>query len=196
MMTEEEKLIYAQVRQPASYNADCAIDIYIERITPLCPKYPNISHALLRIAADPMFCMEYCEANEMKELFIMRSQNDIDFLRWLEQHLHLVELCAKELAIRFFFSSARVIITDQSVILDFERDAYISETCSYYNKLTENILSLRKEFHHFQEFHDYFSSFFTELSISQEEVDLNLYELEDMENKINRNNHYAFLRTL
>lgn len=64
-MSEKERNLYLFASQPSSFHDDCAIDIYIKRIGTLYPIYPDSSHAQLRIAADPMFCMGYCEADEV-----------------------------------------------------------------------------------------------------------------------------------
>lgn len=176
-MLNEEKAIYLKVyNTQISYNAWYAAEGYFEIISPLCPKYPNIAHSLLRIAVRPLTCLGYWEQEEMYYAIETLMQVDTKFLSWLKEHIELIGVCSKELAITYILSDIRYAPLFNQVQLDFVRDEEIAVLIPYYDIITKDLNNINMEFSSYQEFRIFAAAFFERLNISQEEIDLILFE--------------------
>lgn len=176
-MLEEEKAIYIKVwNTQVSQNAQYATEDYFKVISPLCPKYSNIAHSLLRIAVRPLSYLDYWEPQEMYFAIATMVKDDAEFIAWLEKHIDLLELCAKELAITYIFSELRYFPSLNQVQLNFVRDEEVAGIIPYYNFITKDLREINMGFSGFQEFRIFASTFFEKLNISQEEIDLILSE--------------------
>ena len=176
-MLEEEKEIYMKVwNARVSQNAQYATEDYFKVISPLCPKYSNIAHSLLRIAVRPLYYMGCCEPQEMYSAIATMAKDDAEFIVWLKEHIDLLELCAKELAITYIFSELTYFPSLNQVQLNFVRDEEVAGIIPYYNVITKDLRKINIGFSGFQEFRIFASTFFEKLNISQEEIDLILYE--------------------
>jgi hypothetical protein len=178
-MFEEEKESYMKVRNTRiSQNALYATGDYFRVISPLCPKFPNIAHSLLRIAVRPLSYLGCWEPKEMYSAIETFVKEDVEFLAWLKENMRLLELCVEELAITYILSGLRYVPLLKQVQINFVRDEEIAGIIPYYNILTKDFYKINTRFYSFQEFRIYASTFFERLNISQEEIDRILSEEE------------------
>jgi hypothetical protein len=174
---EEEKVMYMKVRNTqVSQNALFAAEDYLKVISPLCPKYANIAHSLLRIAVRPLSYMGCSESPEMYSAIATMVKDNSEFIAWLNEHVDLLELCAKELVITYILSELRYFPSLNQVQLNFVRDEEVAGITPYYDVITKYLPKISMSFSDFQEFRIFASTFFEKLNISQEEIDLILSE--------------------
>jgi len=173
-MTSED--VYHAIRlAKVNKNAAYAAGDYFEKIAPLCEKYPDIAHSLMRIAIRPLF---YCGLTSVED--VASSVGGINresptFLDWLEQNEEMIPMIVKELAVCSFLQGLKYDKVKKQVILEHKISGRQADV---FVEIEEKNIS--ETFLTFAEFKDYVRSLYCEYDLKEDEVDRMLLE-EDYE---------------
>ncbi|MCL2360116.1 MAG: hypothetical protein FWC74_10275 [Candidatus Bathyarchaeota archaeon] len=158
---------YHRVRlAPVSGNCEFAAADYFRLIAPLCPAKEDIAHSLLRLAMRPVFYLPIADFENLLEIIMYINKDRPSFLKWLNENRDMIDLIFKELTICLFFYDLRYDDEKKIVILDHKVD---EEMAYLFVEIPDR--NIYKEFLSFDDFKEYYHSFFNAYGIGKEEID-------------------------
>ena len=175
-MTSED--IYHAIRKAkVNKNAAYAAVDYFEKISPLCEKYPDIAHSLLRIAIRPLFYCGLSSKEDVLDAISGINRENSAFLAWLEKNECMVTMVVKELTVCCFFYDLKYDKVKKQVTLEHRVSKRKSDV--FVEIKDKNIF---EAFSSFEEFRAYVRSLYCEYDLNEDEIDRLMLE-EDYEEK-------------
>ena len=156
--------IYHEIRlAEVSQNAFYAATDYFEKIAPLCEKYPEIAHSLMRIAIRCIFYCGICHAKDVIAQVNAINKGNPVYLTWLSKNEPMIEMIVKELTVCCFFYDLKC--DGNKVILDHKIK---KEMAGVFVEIPDR--EIYQEFSTFEAFKDFIGKLYHEYDLKEDEI--------------------------